>query len=64
MLYSKSHNDDCMNIMANCPDKFYDWGIADIPFGIDVGNMGYVKDSRCKVKQKDGSILKFKREKL
>lgn len=32
-------NEDCMELLARTPDKFYDWGIIDPPYGIDAGNM-------------------------
>jgi len=39
------HNLDCMELMANTPDKFYDLAIVDPPYGIDASNMTMGKGS-------------------
>lgn len=61
MYKSETFNCDYRKITPQYPDKFYDWGIADIPLGIDVGNMSYIKNSSIKVKQSAGNVLKLKR---
>lgn len=33
------HNIDCMQFMANVPDKYYDLAIVDPPYGINAGRM-------------------------
>lgn len=51
------HNSDCMEIMRNTPDKFYDLAIVDPPYGIgaDIKNNGpnsksHEKNSKAKIK--------------
>src|SRR6187551_560458 len=34
-----THNADCMEFMANIPDKYYDLGILDPPYGIGASEM-------------------------
>lgn len=46
-----------MEGMAKMPDKFIDLAICDIPYGINVANMNYLKEIGARVKQKNGSIL-------
>lgn len=33
------HNADCMEFMANIPDKYYDLAVVDPPYGINLANM-------------------------
>ena len=43
------HNVDCMEFMANVPDKFYDLAIIDPPYGINVNmNAGRKSDTKSK----------------
>lgn len=49
--------------MANIPDKKYKWVVADIPYGIDVANMPYLKEVNTTVKQKNGSKINGNRNK-
>ena len=35
---------DCMELMANTPDKFYDLCIVDPPYGINVAKMAYTQE--------------------
>jgi len=41
------HNIDCMQFMANVPDKYYDIAIVDPPYGIDVAASGKVGGNNC-----------------
>ncbi len=51
------HNMDCMEGMKQYPDKYFDLAICDIPYGINVGKMAYLKETKTTVKQKNGSRL-------
>ena len=48
---------DCMEYMSKCPDSFFDLAVCDIPYGINVGNMAYLKEVKTTVKQKNGTRL-------
>ena len=48
---------DCMEIMKQVPDNYFDIAICDIPYGINVGNMAYLKETKTTVKQKNGTRL-------
>jgi site-specific DNA-methyltransferase (adenine-specific) len=48
---------DCMDGMKEYPDRYFDLAICDIPYGIDVGNMAYLKEINTTVKQKNGTRL-------
>jgi len=50
-------NDDCMNIMKHIPDQYYDLAVCDIPYGINVTNMAYLKERKHAVMQKNGTRL-------
>lgn len=39
------------------PDKYFDWAICDIPYGIGVAKMAYLKETKTTVKQKNGTRL-------
>lgn len=48
---------DCMEAMAEFPDKFFDWIISDVPYGLNVENMAFLKETKTTVKQKNGTRL-------
>ena len=50
-------NEDCMELMKRYPDNYFSIGITDIPYGINVGDMSYVKENKTTVKQKNGTRL-------
>jgi site-specific DNA-methyltransferase (adenine-specific) len=54
---SLAYNVDCMLFMKHVPDQFFNLVVADIPYGIGVGKMAYLKETNTKVKQKNGSRL-------
>jgi site-specific DNA-methyltransferase (adenine-specific) len=56
-LVSIALNQDCMAFMAGCEDDRFDLAVCDIPYGINVGNMQYLKEVRTMAKQKNGSRL-------
>jgi site-specific DNA-methyltransferase (adenine-specific) len=59
MFLSEVYNIDCMDItaMRALPDKSIYLALCDIPYGIDVANMAYLKEVKKPVKQKNGSKL-------
>lgn len=57
------HYIDCMEFMANVPDKAYKWVVADIPYGIGVGKMAYLTEMNTTVKQKNGTYLNANKNK-
>lgn len=63
MTYSNVENIDCMVGMKPISDKFFDWAIVDIPYGINVGKMAFTQEVKTSVKQKNGTRLKVKKEK-
>ena len=52
------YNIDCMELLKNTPDKFYQLGIVDPPYGIgmDGGNVGYKGFNNFKKKDWDKEI--------
>jgi len=53
-------NDDCMNILKQTPDNYYDLCVVDPPYGIgmDGGNVGYKGDNELVKKNWDKEIPK------
>jgi site-specific DNA-methyltransferase (adenine-specific) len=49
--------------MKEFPDKYFDLAIVDIPYGIGVGKMAYLKEVKTTVKQKNGTRLNANRNK-
>lgn len=54
---SEVFNEDCNNGMKRFPDGYFDLAVCDIPYGIDVGKMAYLKEVKTTVKQKNGAKL-------
>lgn len=50
-------NEDWRITTKAYPDKYFDWVIDDIPYGIDLGNMAFLKETKTLVKQKNGTKL-------
>lgn len=50
-------NEDCEVGLKRFPNKYFDLAICDIPYGIDVANMAYLKEMNTTVKQKNGTRL-------
>ena len=50
-------NEDCMSGLKRFPDGYFDLAICDIPYGINVGKMAYLKETKTTVKQKNGTRL-------
>jgi site-specific DNA-methyltransferase (adenine-specific) len=49
--------EDCEIGMKRFPDKYFDLAVCDIPYGINVGKMAYLKEKKTTVKQKNGTRL-------
>jgi site-specific DNA-methyltransferase (adenine-specific) len=57
MLRSIVFNESWEETTKNYPDKYFDWVVDDVPYGINVGNMAYLKEVKTTVKQKNGTRL-------
>lgn len=53
IVYNKHYDD----VMCLFPDKYFDWAICDIPYGINVAKMAYLKENKTTVLQKNGSRI-------
>ena len=47
----------CMELLKQIPDKYFELAICDVPYGINLGNMSFLKEVNTTVKQKNGSRL-------
>lgn len=56
-------NEDNMALMSRYPDAYFDLAICDIPYGIKVGNMAFLQETKTTVKQKNGTRLNGNRNK-
>lgn len=50
-------NEDCFLTMARYPDKYFDIAVVDVPYGINVANMAFLKETKTTIKQKNGTRL-------
>ena len=44
-----------MQTMARYPDGYFNLAVCDVPYGIDLGNMAFLKETKTTVKQKKRS---------
>jgi len=51
------YNSDYRATTKDIPDGYFDWVIDDVPYGIGVGKMSYLKEVGTTVKQKNGTKL-------
>ena len=51
------YNEDWKITTKNIPNKYFDWVVDDVPYGINVGNMAFLKETKTTVKQKNGTRL-------
>lgn len=56
-------NEDNMELMKRYPDNYFTIGIIDVPYGLDVGNMSFLKEKKTNVKQKNGNKLNANKNK-
>ena len=54
---SEVYNEDCNVGMRKYPDGYFNLALIDIPYGIGVGQMAYLKEMNTTVKQKNGTRL-------
>ena len=57
-------NECNMELMKRYPDKYFDLAPCDIPYGINVGNMAYLKEVKTSVKQRNGNSLNPNKNKI
>lgn len=57
------YNSDYRLGISQVSDKYFDLAICDIPYGINVTNMAYIKERKTTVKQKNGVRLNPHRHK-
>lgn len=60
---SRVYNESWETGLKRFPNKWFDLAICDIPYGINVGNMPYLKETGTRVKQKNGSRLDARKNK-
>ena len=51
------YNESWRVTTKSIPDDYFDWVIDDVPYGIGVGKMSFLKEKKTTVKQKNGSRL-------
>jgi site-specific DNA-methyltransferase (adenine-specific) len=51
------YNEKWQITTKNIPDNYFDWVVDDVPYGIGVGKMAYLKETKTTVKQKNGNKL-------
>ncbi len=56
-MISEVFNMDCMEGMKQYPDGYFDLALCDVPYGINVGNMAFLKEKKTTVKQKNGTRI-------
>lgn len=56
-MISKVFNEDWRITASRYPDKYFDWVVDDVPYGINVSNMAFTKETKTTVKQKNGVRL-------
>jgi len=50
-------HEDYRNVLPRYSDGYWDLAICDVPYGIDVANMAFLKEVKTTVKQKNGTRL-------
>lgn len=60
---NKALNISYEDVIPLIPDQYYDWAVCDIPYGIGVGKMAFLKETNTTVKQKNGNRLSPTRNK-
>lgn len=47
---------DCMEGMKAYPDKFFDWVVADVPYGLNAAKMAFTQRDKMPVRQRNGKV--------
>ena len=55
---------DCMELLKQVPDKYFELAICDVPYGINLGKMPFLKEMNTTVRQKNGSKLNGNKKKI
>lgn len=58
-----AYNECAFDLMARYEDKFFDLAIPDIPYGLNVGKMAFLKEKNTSVVQKNGQRLNANKNK-
>jgi len=58
------YNEDWRTTTKDIPDGYFDWVVDDVPYGINVGKMAYLKETKTTVKQKNGKKLNGNNNKI
>ena len=56
-MHSLVYKDDYKNVLPMYKGGYFDLAVCDIPYGINVGNMAFLKEIKTTVKQKNGTRL-------
>ena len=56
-MISEVYNEDWRLTTKDVPDNYFDWVVDDVPYGIDLGKMAFLKEKNTLVKQKNGTKL-------
>lgn len=62
-MKSVVYNEDWKETTKSIPDKYFDWVIDDVPYGINLGEMAFLKENKTLVKQKNGNKLNARNSK-
>lgn len=57
MIKSISYNEHWRETCSRYPDKYFHWVVDDVPYGIGLGKMAFLKETNTTVKQKNGVRL-------
>lgn len=57
MIVSETYNIDCMIGMKDYPDKYFGLACCDVPYGIEVSKMSFLKEKKTSVLQKNGTRI-------
>ena len=56
-MKSVVHNKDWREVAKTYPDNYFDWVIDDVPYGIGVAKMAFLKETKTTVRQKNGKRI-------
>lgn len=63
MINSIVYNSNWRDVTKEIPDNYFDWVVDDIPYGINVCNMAFLKETKTRTKQKNGNTLNANKNK-
>lgn len=56
------YNEPWQTTTKNIPDKYFDFVVDDVPYGINVGGMQFLKEKETIVKQKNGQKIRSRKK--